>query len=130
MKENKSIASFVLIVLLTLSAWVLAIITDIVLYWWVPNTADVFNDFDVKLPKLTGFFIYLSSLPIYMPIAIAIVATVAALLSQLLGWYRRRLMIILAFIANVLIIAFLTAMYLSIMVGLAEILNSTARSGS
>ena len=130
MKEDKPIASFVLVGLLTLAAWVLTIITDIVLYWWVPKSAEVFNDFEVELPKLTSFFIDLSSLPIDMPIAIAIVATIAALLSLLLGWYRRSLMIILALFANVLIIAFLTAMYFSIIGSLIETIDSAARSGS
>ena len=125
-REHDSFASFLPVVILTLSAWALTLTADIVLYWVVPGYKEVFNNYEVELPQFSMLMLDLSTMPLYIPIMIAITATIAAILGLAIGWTHQRLMIILALLVNILALAMLIIMYVSLRMPIQEIAASGA----
>ncbi|MDG2422966.1 MAG: hypothetical protein P8M22_03200 [Phycisphaerales bacterium] len=131
MTDRKSIGVTVLLVLAIALAWVLTIIADLYLYWQVPKYHEIFMDFEVELPGITVAFLNISSwpaetgnAPLYMPVGIAVIASIAAVLGLVLGVGRRRLIIIIALLINVALIAFLILMVVSMEYSLFNTIHS------
>ncbi|MEE2907266.1 MAG: hypothetical protein VX527_05465 [Planctomycetota bacterium] len=135
MTYKKSIDVSVLLVLAIALAWVLTIIADLYLYWRVPKLEMWFNEFDVELPGITLAFLNISSwpseygtAPLYMPIGIAVIASISAILGFFLGLLRHRPIIIIAFVINVALITFLILMIASMELAFYKIPSSFIES--
>jgi len=124
LEEQNTLASYMPVFVLTLSAWMLTITAGIALYWIVPGYKDVFVRHNVQLPELSMLLFEASNLPLYIPVFVGLLATIAAVIGLAIGWFRQRLMIILAMIANIVVLVLLSAMYYSMHVPLQTIAHS------
>ena len=131
MTDKKSIGVSVLLFSAIALAWVLTIIADLYLYWQVPKYHEIFMDFDVQLPGTMMALFDISTwpsghgaAPLYMPIGIAVIASISAILGLVLGTGRRRPIIIIALVINVALIAFLILMVVSMEYYLFETIHS------
>ena len=124
MNEKPGIASYLAVAGLTLSAWTLALTSMAALFIFVPSFTETFNDFDVQLSGLVLFLIELSRAPLYAPILMGTAITFIAVLALILGWYHRKPVIILAVIANILLIGLAGTCTITLYVTLTNLIES------
>jgi type II secretory pathway component PulF len=126
MKEKPGIASYLAVAGLTFSAWALALSSVAAIFLIVPSFAESFNDFDVQLPALVMYLVDLSEAPLYAPLLTAMAITSIAALALILGWYHRKPIIILAVIANILVIILAGTCTITLFVTLTNLIESTS----
>ena len=104
MKETRSNQSYIAVMLLTISAWTLAICSGVALFMLVPPYQERASDLDLQVPGLALMLFDMASMPAQIPFITSIFISFIAVFGLILGWHRRKLVITLALAINIIIL--------------------------